>query len=243
MHLRSIIHEILWYLQGGTNVKYLHDNGVTIWDEWADKDGNLGPVYGKQWRKWETPAIFVPDRDFVTGQILTNEGSYEPGPTIDQIANLVNQLKTNPNDRRLIVSAWNVGELDQMALPPCHYTFQCYVTPGTNGDPGVLSMMLNQRSCDVGLGVPYNIVQYSILLRMLAEVTGLRPGKFIWSGGDIHIYTNHIPALELQLANTPMQSPTLKFARPVTDIDDFKYEDFIIENYTSHGLIRMDVAV
>lgn len=242
MHLRSIIHELLWYLQGGTNIKYLNDNGVTIWDEWADEKGNLGPVYGKQWRDWEGPAIFRPYSDFATGDEIADEGEYVYGKSIDQIAVLVDKLRNNPNDRRLIVSAWNVGELDQMALPPCHYTFQCFVTPRENG-PSELSLMLNQRSCDVGLGVPFNIVQYSILLHMLAEVVDMVPGEFIWNGGDIHVYENHRKQLKEQITRVPFPSPKLRFTRNITDIDDFKYEDFEIVDYVSHPAIRMDVAV
>ena len=242
MHTKSIIHELLWYLQGGTNIKYLTDNGVTIWDEWADEKGNLGPVYGKQWRNWEGPAKFESYSDFSTGEQCDDEGEYFPGDVIDQVAVLVDKLKNNPNDRRLIVSAWNVGELEDMALPPCHYAFQCFVTPKEDG-PSELSLMLNQRSCDVGLGVPFNIVQYSILLRMLAEVVGMVPGEFIWNGGDIHVYENHREQLKDQLRRVPHPSPTLRFTRKVTDIDDFRFEDFEIVDYTSHPAIRMDVAV
>jgi thymidylate synthase len=244
MHTRSIIHEVLWYLQGGTNIQYLTDNNVTIWDEWADKNGNLGPVYGHQWRNWQGPARFESYSDFATGNAADDEGEYFPGETIDQIALLVDKLKNNPNDRRMIVSAWNVGEITKMALPPCHYTFQCFVTPKEDG-PGELSLLLNQRSCDVGLGVPFNIVQYSILLRMLAEVTGLRPGELVWNGGDTHMYANHANGLQEQLTREDAlyPSPTLTFARRITDIDDFKYEDFVIHGYQSHAKIILDVAV
>lgn len=253
MFTRGIIHEILWYLQGADNIKYLKDNNVTIWDEWAREDGGLGPVYGFQWRKWPT----------ATGDI-------------DQIARLVDKLKNNPNDRRMIVSAWNVGQLEEMALPPCHYVFQCYARPLTTmervyeagrlyhsseiientNDTTVdgwldevnipkyeLSLLLNQRSCDVGLGVPFNIVQYSILTRMLAHVANMTPGDFIWNGGDVHVYENHVAALEEQLKRTPLQSPTFRFARKIDSIDDFKYDDFEIVNYSSHPTIKMDVAV
>jgi thymidylate synthase len=230
MHVRSIIHEILWYLQGGTNIQYLKDNNVSIWDEWADENGNLGPVYGHQWRNWNTHQ-----RQWISSSEYRDV-------TVDQIAILVDKLKNNPNDRRLIVSAWNVGELEQMALPPCHYAFQCYVTPDPNG-PGELSLMLNQRSCDVGLGVPFNVVQYSILLRMLAEVTGLRPGRFIWNGGDVHVYTNHVDGLREQLERVPLPSPRFEFARRVESIDDFKYDDFKIIDYSSHSKIHLPVAV
>lgn len=215
MHTKSIIHELLWYLMGTGNIKYLHDNGVRIWNEWADDNGELRRVYGVQWRHWMGP-----------NNIET-----------DQIAVLVDTLKNNPNDRRMMVSAWNVGELDQMALPPCHYLFQCYVANNK------LSMILNQRSCDVGLGIPFNIVQYSLLLRMLAEVTNLEPGELIWNGGDVHIYENHIHLLAEQVHREAYHSPTFKFTRKVTDIDDFKFEDFLIEGYQSHPSIKMDVAV
>lgn len=266
MHIRSIIHELLWYLKAGDNVKYLHDNNVTIWDEWADKDGSLGPVYGVQWRKWKK-YLHVPGHavgyEWVPDEYVEQE--------IDQLAGLIQKLKNNPDDRRLIVSAWNVADLDYMALPPCHYLFQCYTQPIRGGEiiwklseltgrtsfetaeipelakqHGIpylqLSLKLNQRSCDVGLGVPFNIVQYSLLLRMLCEVTNMVPGEFIWSGGDVHIYENHVDQLEEQVKRIPLDSPTFKFARKVTDIDDFKYEDFVIENYESHPTIKMDVA-
>jgi thymidylate synthase len=215
MHTKSIIHELLWYLMGTGNIKYLQDNGVRIWNEWANEHGDLNRVYGVQWRHWMGP-----------NNIET-----------DQIAVLVDTLKNNPNDRRMMVSAWNVGELDQMALPPCHFHFQCYVANNK------LSMMLNQRSCDVGLGIPFNIVQYSLLLRMLAEVTDLEPGELIWNGGDVHIYENHIHLLAEQVHREVYPSPTFKFARKVTDIDDFKFEDFIIEGYEAHPSIKMNVAV
>jgi thymidylate synthase len=237
MHTRSIIHELLWYLQGDTNIKYLTNNKVTIWDEWADENGDLGPVYGHQWRSWRQYKV-VPAHVEGT-EWIPNSYRVE---FIDQIAALVDKLRTNPNDRRMIVSAWNVGELEDMALPPCHYTFQCYVKPNAVGDLE-LSLMLNQRSCDVGLGVPFNIVQYSILLRMLAWVVGMVPGELIWNGGDVHIYENHVEPLLGQLTNQPYPSPVLSFARSVNSIDDFKYEDFQILGYQSHGKIPMVVAV
>lgn len=215
MHLRSIIYEILWYLKGESNIKYLKDNGVTIWDEWADKNGELGPgTYGRLWRRWPS-----------------HEGE------IDQIAKLIEKIGTNPNDRRLIVSAWNVALLDKTALPACHMMFQCWVGNGR------LSLDMTQRSCDSFLGVPYNIVQYSILTRMIAEVVGLKPGEFIWNGKDVHIYANHFDQVGLQLSRKPFPSPILKFSRNITDIDDFKYEDFVIEGYKSHPTIKADVAV
>lgn len=231
MHTRSIIYEILWYLRGETNIKYLNDNNVTIWDEWADENGELGPVYGYQWRKWS----------IVTGtRIEMEDGVKVIKPVtkhIDQIAQLIDTLKRNPNDRRLIVSAWNVGQLPAMALPPCHYAFQFWV-----GD-GKLSCMLNQRSCDVGLGVPFNIVQYSIITHMIAHVTGLEPGEFIWNGGDVHIYVNHIDPLKRQLKRKPHPSPYLTLNPDVNNIDDFVYEDFEIHDYQCHPGIKMEVAV
>ncbi|PPD55303.1 MAG: thymidylate synthase [Methylotenera sp.] len=238
MHVRSILHEILWYLQGDGNIKYLHDHNVTIWDEWATPSGDLGPVYGVQWRKWNT------------GQMKWIRSDTQEPITIDQIAVLVDQLKNNPDSRRMLVTAWNVADLadesispienaenGKMALPPCHYTFQCYVADGR------LSMILNQRSCDVGLGLPFNIVQYSILLRMLAEVTDLKPGEFIWNGGDVHIYENHLRRLAEQVHREPFPSPILTFKRKVTDIDDFDFDDFMISGYESHPNIKLDVAV
>jgi len=257
MHTRSIIHEILWYLKGDSNIQYLKDNNVTIWDEWADENGDLGPVYGVQWRGWRG---FDEHAELPFG--------------VDQIANVIDKLKNNPNDRRMIVSAWNVAALPDMKLPPCHYAFQFYARPLTDldrirlatkiynpedvmsSDNGAvafcdeinipkyqLSLLLNQRSCDVGLGVPFNIVQYSILLRMFCEVANMVPGEFIWSGADVHIYENHIDALQEQLLREPYPSPTFKFARKIDSIDNFKFEDFIIENYASHPTIKMDVAV
>lgn len=240
MHVRSIIHEILWYLQGNTNVKYLQDNNVTIWDEWADKKGDLGPVYGKQWRKWDT---YKPEfASTIISRITGQPQLYSKSEPVDQIKVLIDKLKTNPDDRRLLVSAWNVGELDQMALPPCHYAFQFWT--GVDRD-GVrrLSCMLNQRSCDVGLGVPFNIVQYSILTRMIAQVTGLQPGEFIWNGGDVHVYMNHVIALSEQLKRAPKPSPVLKLNPVREDIDTFTFDDFKIVGYESHPAIKMEVAV
>jgi len=225
MHTRSIIYELLWYLRGDTNIEYLNDNGVTIWDEWADKKGDLGPVYGEQWRAWPVPLAGWSD---VRGQLWGG---------IDQIANVIEMLRTNPNSRRMLVSAWNVADLESMALPPCHYSFQFWTAEGK------LSMIMNQRSCDVGLGVPYNIVQYSILLRMIAQVTGFVPGEFIWRGGDVHIYTNHIEQLTEQLKRDPHPSPVLKLNPNIKEIDDFKYSDFEIVGYQSHPRIKMEVSV
>lgn len=231
MHTRSIIYEILWYLKGGDNIKYLNDNGVTIWDEWADENGDLGPVYGYQWRKWKKPQSAKINWQGDKPKAYIN---YEH---IDQIGNVIHKLRTTPHDRRLIVSSWNVADIDDMALPPCHYTFQFYVADGR------LSCMLNQRSCDVGLGVPFNIVQYSILTRMIAHVTNLQPGEFIWNGGDVHIYVNHREQLEKQVSHFPKPSPLFSLNPDITEIDDFKFEDFSIENYTPGPLLKMPVAV
>ncbi len=241
MHTKSIIHELLWYLMGTGNIKYLQDNDVRIWNEWADENGDLGPVYGVQWRKWKTQPINHPeapkisDTPWFTADGLIRHFIYSD--EIDQIAELINTLKHNPNDRRMVISAWNVGELNDMALPPCHYNFQCYVVNGK------LSMMVNMRSSDIFLGLPFNVAQYSILLRMLAEVTDLQPGELIWSGGDVHVYENHIAQCQEQLSRAPYVSPTLSFGRKITDIDDFKFEDFIITGYESHPTIKADVAV
>lgn len=231
MHVRSIIHEILWYLQGNTNVKYLQDNNVRIWNEWADENGNLGPVYGYQWRKW--PKAVGAKINWETDP-PTAEVEYE---YIDQVSKVIETLKKNPNDRRMIVNSWNVAMLDEMALPPCHYTYQFYVADGK------LSCKLTQRSCDVGLGVPFNIVQYSILTHMFAKVTRYQPGEFIWEGGDVHIYENHIEPLREQCSRKPFASPYLKLDPTIRDIDNFKYEDFEIVGYQSHPTVKMEVAV
>lgn len=216
MHTRSIIYEILWYLRGDTNTKYLNDNGVKIWNEWADENGDLGPIYGKQWRDWDG---------------------------IDQIAQVIDQLKNNPDDRRIIVNAWNVGEIQHMALPPCHALFQFWSAPLEGSDKRQLRCHLYQRSCDVGLGVPFNIVQYSILTHMIAKITNHVATEFVWTGGDVHIYNNHIEQLNKQLKRTYFPSPTIKFERDIESIDDFTYEDFVIENYDCHSIIKMPVAV
>jgi len=215
LHLRSIIHELLWFLTGDTNIKYLKDNKVSIWDEWADEAGNLGPVYGKQWRSWES----------------------KDGRTIDQISEVVNQIRTNPDSRRLIVSAWNVGEIDRMALAPCHALFQFYVSQGR------LSCLLFQRSADTLLGVPYNIASYSLLLHMMAQQTGLEAGEFVWTGGDCHIYSNHIEQVKLQLSREPYPLPQLVLKRKPESIFDYKFEDFELVNYQSHPHIAAAVAV
>lgn len=215
LHLRSIIHELLWFLKGDTNVQYLHDNKVTIWDEWADDEGNLGPIYGKQWRSW----------------------GCADGQVVDQIANLIDQIKTNPDSRRLLVSAWNVGELDKMALPPCHIIFQFYVAAGK------LSCQLYQRSADIFLGVPFNIASYALLTMMIAQVCGLKPGDFVHTLGDAHIYLNHVEQCRLQLTRDPRPLPTMKINPERKNILDFVYEDFTLENYNPHPHIKGEVSV
>jgi thymidylate synthase len=215
LHLRSIIHELIWFLKGDTNIKYLKENGVSIWDEWADEDGNLGPVYGYQWRSWPSPD----------------------GRHIDQISQVIDQIKKNPDSRRLIVSAWNVAEIENMALPPCHSFFQFYVAEGK------LSCQLYQRSADIFLGVPFNIASYAILTLMVAQVCGLKPGEFVHTLGDAHLYNNHLEQTKLQLSREPRTLPTLKLNPGVTDIFEFKFEDFTLENYDPHPHIKAPVAV
>ncbi|MBM7584256.1 thymidylate synthase [Bacillus pakistanensis] len=215
LHLKSIIHELLWFLNGDTNVAYLQDNGVRIWNEWADEKGDLGPVYGHQWRSW-------------TGA---------DGNTVDQIKELVNTIKTNPDSRRLIVNAWNVAEIDKMALPPCHCMFQFYVADGK------LSCQLYQRSADVFLGVPFNIASYALLTLMIAQSCDLQPGEFIHTFGDVHIYQNHLEQVELQLSREPKTLPTIKINPDVKDIFSFKFDDFTLENYEAHPHIKGVVAV
>lgn len=215
LHLRSIIHELLWFLSGDTNIKYLKENNVSIWDEWADENGDLGPVYGHQWRSW-------PARD---------------GGTIDQITKLVDQIKNNPNSRRLLVSAWNVADVDQMALPPCHCLFQFFVADGK------LSCQLYQRSADTFLGVPFNIASYALLTMMVAQVCDLEPGEFIHTFGDTHLYTNHFDQAKLQLSRDIRPLPTMKINPDVKDLFDFKYEDFELINYDPHPHIKAAVAV
>ncbi|MBQ7632828.1 MAG: thymidylate synthase [Alphaproteobacteria bacterium] len=212
VHLKSIIHELLWFLKGETNVKYLQENGVRIWNEWADENGELGPVYGSQWRNWN-------------------------GEGIDQIAEVIETLKKKPNDRRMIVSAWNVGKIPEMHLPPCHMMFQFYVANNK------LSCMLYQRSCDMFLGVPFNIASYALLTMMVAQVCGLEPGEFIHTLGDTHIYHNHFEQVREQLSHTPYPLPQMKINPNVKNIDDFKYEDFELVNYQSYDTIRAQVAV
>jgi thymidylate synthase len=215
VHTPAIIHELLWFLQGSTNIKYLKDNKVRIWDEWADENGELGPVYGKQWRSWETTD----------------------GRKIDQISQLVEQIKTTPHSRRLLVCAWNVGDVDNMALPPCHCLFQFYVNDGK------LSCQLYQRSADVFLGVPFNIASYALLTYMLAQVCNLQPGEFIHTFGDVHLYSNHVEQADEQLQRKPFAPPTLKLNPDVKNIFDFTYEDFTLENYQCHERIAAPVAV
>lgn len=215
LHLRSIIHELLWFLKGDTNIRYLKENGVSIWDEWADANGNLGPVYGYQWRNWPTPD----------------------GRHIDQISQVIQQLKHNPDSRRIIVSAWNVADVDTMALPPCHAFFQFYVAEGK------LSCQLYQRSADIFLGVPFNIASYALLTLMMAQVTGLQPGEFVHTLGDAHLYLNHLEQTDLQLSREPYPLPQMKINPTVTDLFAFKYEDFELVGYECHPHIKAPVAV
>lgn len=215
LHLKSIIHELLWFISGDTNIRYLKANGVSIWDAWADENGELGPVYGHQWRSWPTPD----------------------GGSIDQIRNLIDQIGRAPDSRRLIVSAWNVADVDRMALPPCHCLFQFYVADGK------LSCQLYQRSADVFLGVPFNIASYALLTLMIAQVTGLQPGEFIHTFGDAHLYMNHIEQADLQLSRAPRALPVMKLNRDVTSLFDFTYDDFSLEGYEAHPHIAAPVAV
>ncbi|HQV56054.1 MAG: thymidylate synthase [Chitinophagaceae bacterium] len=215
VHLKSIIHELLWFLKGDTNIAYLKEHGVRIWDDWADNNGDLGPVYGKQWRSWQG----------------------KDGKVIDQITELIEQIKKNPDSRRLIVSAWNVGELSEMALMPCHNMFQFYVADGK------LSCQLYQRSADVFLGVPFNIASYALLTMMIAQVCDLKPGEFVHTFGDVHIYSNHVEQVKLQLSRTPFALPTMKLNPEVKDIFGFQFEDFALENYECHPAIKAPVAV
>jgi len=215
LHLKSILHELLWFISGDTNIKYLKENGVKIWDEWADENGNLGPVYGSQWRSW--PAA--------------------DGRKIDQLANVIRSIKESPDSRRHIVNAWNVGEIDKMALPPCHILFQFYVAGGK------LSCQLYQRSCDIFLGVPFNIASYALLTMMVAQVTSLKPGEFIHTLGDAHIYLNHIDQVRLQLAREPYKLPVMTINPEVTDITKFRFGDFTLTGYTAHPHIRGDISI
>ena len=215
LHIRSIIHELLWFLNGDTNIKYLNDNGVTIWDEWADEKGDLGPVYGSQWRSWPAPD----------------------GKSIDQIAQILDSIKNKPDSRRHIVSAWNPAEVNNMALPPCHTMFQFYVADGK------LSCQLYQRSADFFLGVPFNIASYALLVYMVAQQTGLKPGEFVWTGGDTHLYLNHLEQAEKQLAREPRQRPQLVIARKPENLFSYKFEDFQIVNYDPHPGIKAPISV
>ncbi len=215
LHLRSIIHELLWFLSGDSNIRYLRENGVSIWDEWADENGDLGPVYGVQWRSWPTPD----------------------GRKVDQIAQIMDQLKNSPDSRRIILSAWNVAEIENMALPPCHCLFQFYVADGK------LSCQLYQRSCDIFLGVPFNIASYALLTHMLAQQADLKVGDFIWTGGDCHLYLNHLEQADEQLSREPLPLPTLAIRRRPPSIFDYKFEDFEILNYEAHPHIKAAVAV
>ncbi|MEI7987591.1 MAG: thymidylate synthase [Chloroflexota bacterium] len=215
LHIKSIIYELLWFLRGESNISYLREHGVHIWDPWADENGNLGPIYGVQWRSWQT-----------TG-----------GESVDQISQVINQIKTNPDSRRLMVSAWNVGELDKMALPPCHVLFQFYVADGK------LSCQLYQRSADIFIGVPFNIASYALLTMMIAQVCDLMPGVFIHTFGDAHIYSNHLDLVRLQLSRQPYALPKMHISPKVKSIFDFDYEDFVLENYQAHPHIKADVAV
>jgi thymidylate synthase len=215
LHLKSIIYELLWFLKGDTNVKYLNEHGVTIWDEWADQEGNLGPIYGKQWRSWQAVD----------------------GRTIDQISNVIEEIKNNPNSRRIIVNAWNVGELKYMALTPCHALFQFYVAGNK------LSCQLYQRSCDVFLGLPFNIASYALLTYMIAQQCGLVAHEFVWTGGDTHLYSNHIEQAKLQLTRAPFSAPKLMIKRKLESIFDYQFEDFEIMNYQNHPGIKAPIAV
>jgi thymidylate synthase len=214
-HMRSIIHELLWFLKGDTNIRYLHDNKVSIWDEWADKNGDLGPIYGYQWRSWPAAS----------------------GASIDQISQVIDQLKHNPDSRRIIVSAWNVGEIENMALPPCHAFFQFYVADGR------LSCQLYQRSADIFLGVPFNIASYALLTMMMAQVTGLEPGDFVHTFGDAHLYLNHLEQADLQLSRSPHALPTMRINPAVTDLFAFSFDDFELQGYDPHPHIKAPVAV
>ena len=215
LHLKSIIHELLWFISGDTNIKYLTDNGVKIWNEWADQEGNLGPVYGYQWRSW--PAA--------------------DGRKIDQLSNVISNIRSSPDSRRLLVNAWNVGEIDKMALPPCHILFQFYVAGGK------LSCQLYQRSADIFLGVPFNIASYSLLTMMVAQVTGLKPGEFIHTFGDAHIYLNHIDQVKLQLSREPFPLPEVAIDTTVDDVLDFRYDHFTLNNYRAHPGIKGKISV
>ena len=221
VHTRSVFGELIWFLAGDTNIKWLHDNGITIWDEWADGNGDLGPVYGSQWRSWPTAD----------------------GRHIDQIKGLIEGIKNNPDSRRHLVSAWNVGELEHMALPPCHAFFQFYVAPGVDGGRGQLSCQLYQRSADIFLGVPFNIASYALLTHMVAQQCDLQVGDFIWTGGDCHLYNNHLQQVQTQLARAPYPYPTLHIQRRPQSLFDYTLEDFVVADYQHHAPIKAPVAV
>ncbi len=215
LHWPSIVHELLWFLSGSTNIEYLHGHGVTIWDEWADENGELGPVYGKQWRAWETPD----------------------GRLIDQLGNVVETLRRDPDSRRLLVNAWNVADVERMALPPCHYAFQFYVAAGR------LSCLFTMRSVDVFLGLPFNIASYALLTHMVAQQCDLQPGELIWSGGDVHLYRNHLEQARLQLSRKPFPPPRLEIRRRPASLDEYRFDDFVLHDYQAHPPIKAPVAV
>ena len=238
VYMRAVIHELLWFLSGDTNIKYLQDNNVSIWDEWADEKGNLGPVYGSQWRSWPSYKVLnydeVVDHESKAKTFFNAKVQYTP---IDQVTNVVESIRNNPDSRRHIVSAWNPAKVDEMALPPCHALFQFYVADGE------LSCQLYQRSADVFLGVPFNIASYALLTEMIAQQTGLRPGEFIWTGGDCHLYQNHLTQAEIQLKRTPMEMTPQMIIKKAPSIFDYKFEDFSLVNYAPHPAIPAPIAV
>lgn len=231
IYWKAIVHELLWFLSGSTNTKYLEDNGITIWREWQDKNGDLGPIYSKQWRNFGGGEVEIEGNNMHCGKLIVEL------PGVDQIKDLIERIKEKPNDRRLIVSAWNPKDVPNMALPPCHCFFQCYVRDG------VLDLQMYQRSADLFLGVPFNIASYCLLLMMIAQVTGLKPGRFIHTFGDVHIYNNHRDQIKQQLKNEPYWEPKVTLNPDIKDIFDFKFEDIKLENYQSHSTIKAEVAV